>query len=116
MAHRWNDVGLALRLNPDTLKTVETQYRDPKSCLREVIIEWLKKSYDTNRFGQPSWRLLVAAIAHPAGGNDRALAEQIAARHNGKCRDNVVHICSFKLYMYNIKEHVYTLSLFLLSI
>jgi hypothetical protein len=82
VAHRWNDVGLALRLNPDTLKTVEAQYRDPKSCLREVLTEWLKKSYDTNRFGQPSWRLLVRAVAHPAGGNNRALAEQIAARHN----------------------------------
>ena len=94
MAHRWNDVGLALRLRPDTLKTIKSDCQDSKSCLCEVLTEWLKKSYDTNRFGQPSWRLLVRAVAHPDGGNDRALAEQIAARYNGKCRGNVVHICS----------------------
>ena len=28
----------------------------------------------------------MAAVAHPAGGNDRALAEQIATKYNGKCR------------------------------
>ena len=89
MAHRWKDIGLALRLHPDTLKTIKSDCQDSKSCLCEVLTEWLKKLYDTNRFGQPSWRLLVAAVGHPSGGNDRALAEQIAKRHNGKCRGNV---------------------------
>ena len=99
MAHRWNDVGLALRLCPYTLETIKSDCQDSKSCLCEVLTEWLKKSYDTNRFGQPSWRLLVRAVAHPYGGNDRALAEQIAARHNGKCRGNVVRInFLFRLY------------------
>lgn len=28
--------------------------------------------------------LLVAAVAHPAGGNDHALAERIATKHRGQ--------------------------------
>ena len=83
MAHNWRGVGRALRLHPDLLNRIEADYSDVKSRLERVVTEWLKKSYDTNRFGQPSWQLLVAAVAHPAGGNNRALAEQIAGRHNG---------------------------------
>ena len=83
MAHNWRGVGKALRLHPDLLKGIEADYSDVKSRLEGVLIEWLKKAYDTTRFGQPSWQLLVSAVAHPAGGNDRALAEEIARRHNG---------------------------------
>ena len=85
VASNWKDVGLALRLDPDTLNDIEADCRDVKSCLREVLAKWLKKSYNTTRYGPPSWELLVAAVTHPAGGNNRALAEQIAEKHNGKC-------------------------------
>ena len=85
MAHKWKDIGLALRLHPDILNTIEADYEDSKSRLREVLTKWLKKSYDTAHYGQPTWKLLVAAVANPAGGDDRALAEQIAGRRNGKC-------------------------------
>ena len=84
MAHNWRGVGKALRLHPDLLKRIEADHSDVKSRLEGVLIEWLQKAYDTTRFGQPSWQLLVAAVAHPAGGNNHALAEQIAGRHNGE--------------------------------
>ena len=89
MAYKWKDIGLALRLHPDILETIEADCHNSKRCLHKVLTEWLKKSYDTVRFGQPSWELLVKAVAHPAGGNDRALAERMAGRHNGKCNGNV---------------------------
>ena len=84
MAHNWRGVGRALRLHPDLLNRIGADHSDVKSRLEGVLTEWLKKAYDTTRFGQPSWQLLVAAVAHPAGGNDRALAEEIATRHSGK--------------------------------
>ena len=84
MAHNWRGVGRALRLHPDLLNRIGADHSDVKSCLEAVLSEWLKKAYDTTRFGQPSWQLLVAAVAHPAGGSDRALAEVIAGRHNGE--------------------------------
>ena len=30
-------------------------------------------------------RMLVAAVAHPSGGNNNALAQQIASKYNGRC-------------------------------
>ena len=85
MASKWKGVGLALRLHPDTLNTIEADHRDAASRLSAVLDKWLRKSYDTTTHGLPSWEVLVKAVAHPAGGNDRALADKIARRHNGKC-------------------------------
>ena len=84
MAHNWRGVGRALRLHPDLLKKIEADHSDVDARLEGVLAAWLKGTYDTERFGQPSWQLLVAAVAHPAGGKDTALAEQIARRHNGR--------------------------------
>ena len=83
-AHNWKSIGKALRLHPDLLSRIEADQPDVKSRLNEILTEWLKKAYNTTRFGLPSWKLLVAAVAHPAGGNDRALAERIAGKYNGK--------------------------------
>ena len=65
-------MGLALRLHPDRLKTIEANHQDAESRLNAVIDRWLK----THRL--PSWKQLVEAVAHPAGGSDHALADKIA--------------------------------------
>ena len=49
------------------------------------MTEWLNQTYETDRFGLPSWKLLVDAVAHRRGGNNPALARQIATKHNGMC-------------------------------
>ena len=85
VAHNWRRLGLALRLHPPQLDRIEKDKSDVISRLEAVLTAWLNKNYDTTLFGPPSWELLVAAVAHPAGGNNRALAEQIANKHNGKC-------------------------------
>lgn len=53
------------------------------SCdaLRMVVSHWLKQNYNTERFGKPTWRMLVGAVAHPNGGSDCALARRIAKDH-----------------------------------
>ena len=82
---KWRSLGLALRLHPGTLDTIETDCCSAaQSCLRQVVTLWLKREYDTKRFGAPSWQQLVTAVAHPAGGSNPALAETIALSHNGK--------------------------------
>ena len=87
MAPNWRGVGEFLRLNPDLLATIKADHpTSVQQCLTEVLTQWLKKAYNTDRLGPPSWKLLVAAVAHPVGGNNRALAEQIARKHNGKCK------------------------------
>ena len=77
-------MGIALRLHPDLLNRIEANTTNVETRLEKTLSEWLNREYDTTRFGLPSWERLVAAVAHPAGGKNHALAEQIAGRHNGK--------------------------------
>ena len=98
VAHNWRGVGRALRLHPDLLNRIEANTTDVESRLERVLSEWLKREYDTTRFGLPSWGLLVAAVAHPAGGKNHALAEKIAKRHNGK-QETVLSLCVYFAYI-----------------
>ena len=74
---RWRHIGLALRLNPDQLDVIEKDNRDSSDCLTKMLTLWLKKNYNTERFGEPSWELLAAAVGDPAGGNNPALGEKM---------------------------------------
>ena len=83
VAAKWKDIGLALRLDLSQLDVVEANNRNCTGCLTHTLSLWLKKSYNTERFGDPSWQLLARAVADPAGGNNPALAEKIASKHGG---------------------------------
>ena len=78
VAKRWRDIGLALRLTPDQLDVIEG---DKGNCLTEVLTLWLKGNYNTERFGEPSWEMLVRAVGHRSGGNYPTLAREIKRRH-----------------------------------
>ena len=75
------EIGRRLHLSGDKLKQIRGQKLSPAAAMDEVITEWIKKNYDVNRFGRPTWKALVDAVEHPAGGNNRAEAEEIARRH-----------------------------------
>ena len=81
VAARWKDLGLALRLEPDRLNVIEGENRRMDDCLTEVLSLWLKKMYDYERLGDPSWQLLARAVADPVGGNNPALAERIVKKY-----------------------------------
>ena len=81
MVARWKHIGLSLRLDNSELKRIERENRDNlEDCLTEALALWLNKAYNTERFGEPSWELLARAVADPAGGNNPALAEEIAKK------------------------------------
>ena len=86
MAARWRDVGTALRLKSGDLDTIDAKHRgNPQDCLTDVVMCWLKRNYNTKRFGEPTWRKLVGVVAHEAAGGNVALAREIARRHSGWC-------------------------------
>ena len=75
---------LALGLLPSDQSTIAAAHpRNPHDCLQAVVVKWLQKSYDYQRHGCPTWRMLVEAVGDPAGGNDCALAEAIAKKYPG---------------------------------
>ena len=95
LAAKWKEIGIALRLRGGELDKMDP--RNPDRCLSDVLESWLKRNYDTERFGLPTWRWLVEIVADPAGGNDAALADKIARKHlTGKCYAPKYRICSIK--------------------
>ena len=79
---KWKGIGLALRLEVNLLWGIEADCSgDPTACLTLVITKWLMGNYNVGRFGEPTWRQLVEAVGHPAGGANEMLAMRIAEKH-----------------------------------
>ena len=90
VAESWGRIALALRLLPSIKSLIaKKHHNDPKDCLLAVVEEWLKGLHDVQKYGHPSWRVLVQALAHPAGGANPALACSIAAKHPGNHHSHV---------------------------
>ena len=82
LAGRWSSMCLALRLLPsDREKIAVAHPGNPDQCLQAVVVQWLQKGYNYQRFGSPTWRMLVKAVGDPAGGNNTTVAEVIANKH-----------------------------------
>ena len=74
---KWRDIGLALGLTDPQLETIQADNTNVSSCLTAMLRDWLNKSYNTTRYGEPSWQRLSDAVRHRAGGNNPHLADRI---------------------------------------
>ena len=84
VAGSWKVIGRGLRIDSGRLETIEDSYpTKPKECLSEMLTCWLKRNYNVERFGEPSWQAVVKVVAHPAAGDNCALALSIAGKHPG---------------------------------
>ena len=84
LAAKARSLGLALGILASKLDTIRSKcISDPNEILTEVLHTWLKQAYDVEKHGQPSWRTLVQAVNSRAGGEDPALAREIADSHPG---------------------------------
>jgi hypothetical protein len=80
---RWRQIGEVLELAPPKLEVIAAENSDLEICLSKVLSQWLNKAYNTERLGEPSWKLLARVVANPAGGDNPALAQQITGRYGG---------------------------------
>ena len=110
LSGRWSDMCLALRLPPSDQSEISTAYLgNPEECLQAVLVKWLKKGYNYQKFGSPTWRMLVEAVADPAGGNDSALANFLTQKHQGMHSKSPILKCIFKdRFPFSINEVVLT--------
>ena len=84
MAESWERLAVGLRLPPVKRSLIATKYsNNTEKCLLAVVEEWLKGACNIQKYGHPSWRTLVQAVADPIGGINPALAHSIAAKHLG---------------------------------
>ena len=84
VAGKWRNIGLALRLDDSQLGIIQDNNSDVITRLTDMLRQWLNKTYDMERFGQPSWQMLAEAVRRPAGGHNPALAAQIEEKHGGR--------------------------------
>ena len=80
---KWKAIGLGLGLQAGQLEQIEVEHSSPRGRMVGVLTRWLRGKYNMMRFGWPSWRLLLNAVAHPAAGDNLALALEIARKHPG---------------------------------
>ena len=89
VAGSWKAIGRGLRIESGRLETIqESNPGKPKECLSEMLTCWLKRNYNVERFGEPTWRAVVKVVAHPAAGDNCALALTIAEQHSGNILSN----------------------------
>ena len=77
-------LGRALRLQMDSMKAIREAHlreSDTEHALNDVILLWLRRKYNVERFGPPTWRMLVKAVDKETGGNNHELAKKIASGH-----------------------------------
>ena len=84
IASSWKAIGRGLRIDPGRLNTIQESYPGkPQECLSEMLTCWLNRNYNVERFGEPTWRAVVKVVAHPAAGDNYAMALSIAKQHPG---------------------------------
>ena len=88
----YEGIGGRLDLPNNTLEVIHGENLSAAAAMRRVIVEWLNRNYPNSSRKPPTWKVLVDAVEHPLGGNNRAEAEEIANRHrageSGRCIDN----------------------------
>ena len=82
VSSKWYQLCCCLGIPPSRLDAINrTQNGDCDLCLNEGLKEWLRRNYDTEEHGSPTWRKLVAAVDNSAGGNNHVLALAVAENH-----------------------------------
>ena len=57
LASRWEDIGIELDINPDSLDTIEANHDDVRKSLTDMIKLWLRQTTPP-----PTWQALAAAV------------------------------------------------------
>ena len=84
VVNSWKAIGRGLRIDSGHLEMIQKDnLGNSKECLSEMLTCWLKRNYNVERFGEPTWRGVVKVVARPAAGDNHALALTIAKQHSG---------------------------------
>ena len=67
----WYDIGVDLKISPDTLDEIRVDYGDTKSRFREMLKVWLRRVQP-----HPTWSELAGALKSPMVGRED-LAEKL---------------------------------------
>ena len=78
LSAHWHDLGAHLGLDVDDLECIRKDNRnDSKACLKKALYEWIKQNYSTTKYGLPSWKTLLEAVADV----DKHLFKKLAEKY-----------------------------------
>ena len=84
VVNSWKAIGRGLGIDSGHLGMIQKDNPgDSKECLSEMLTCWLKRNYNVEKFGEPTWRAVVKVVARPAAGDNCGLALNIAETHQG---------------------------------
>ena len=84
------------------LRSIREKYpADNRQALSDTLELWLQQKYKVERFGPPTWRMLVEAVNQEGGGNNHELAKKIALEHPATGRQSIskYKVCTAKHYL-----------------
>ena len=85
-------MSISLGLTPGQIASIRRNNpNDCFSCWSEALYQWIKQDYDTDLYGEPSWRTLLKAVAE----FDKLLFERLAKEHTGMETNS--YLCSLSV-------------------
>ena len=106
VARNWKAIGIVLGISYGRLGTIQTDNPgNASACFLDMLACWLKRGYDVERFGEPTWQAVVKVVAHPAGGDNCALALSIAGKYSGNL--TMFHVFVWELIVF-LNSHNYS--------
>ena len=80
LAAKWEQLSGYLGLAKSVIDSIkEDHHNDNLGCWNEALDRWIKQTYNTKKFGVPSWRTLLKAVAIV----DKLLFKNLASKHQG---------------------------------
>ena len=80
LAAKWEQLSGYLGLSIGTIDAIRENFpNNVAGCLNEAFKHWIKQNYRTAKYGYPSWRMLLEAIARI----DKLLFKRLADKHQG---------------------------------
>ena len=91
LAAKWEQLSGYLGLSIRLIDSIKGNHpNDNSTCWNEALKHWILQNYKTEKFGSPSWRTLLRAVAEV----DKLLFRVLAPKHQGThihtaCIENV---------------------------
>ena len=100
LAYKWEELSAFLGLRRSVIEGIKKNHPcDVTGCLNDALGQWIEQKYNTNKYGMPSWRRLLEAIALI----DNRIFKKLAREHEGKIISSVYrgHMALWVLHCYN---------------
>ena len=79
LAAKWDQVSGFLGLRPSLIASIRGNHpNDNTGCWNDALLSWVIQKYKTVKFGEPSWKTLLKAIAKV----DKLEFKRLAAKHS----------------------------------